>query len=77
MRPNPGSTRWHDTQICSLLSFSAVDSFIHAFSLYFEGGIKGLSLCISCDLTAINQINSKAHGPLVFMVEDICYDLIF
>lgn len=33
---------------------------------------QGASLCISCDLTAINQINSKAHGPLVFMVVDIC-----
>lgn len=72
MRPTPGITKRLDNQICSLLFFTAVDSCIHAFSLYFEGGIKGLFLYISCDLTAINQINSKAHGLLVFMVEDIC-----
>lgn len=65
-------TARHPNLFSSSFFFTAVDSCIHAFSKYFEGGIKGLSLCISCDLTAIIQINFKAHGPLVFMVVDIC-----
>lgn len=44
LRPNPGSTRWPDTQICSLLSFSAVDSFIHAYILKVES--RGFSMYI-------------------------------
>lgn len=60
--PTSGSTRQADNQICSLLFFSTVDSFIHAFSLY------QLPLFISCDLTL------RAHWYL--WLYTLVYDLL-
>lgn len=58
-----GSTRQADNQICSLLFYSAVDSFIHAFSLY------QLPLYISCGLTL------RAHWYL--WLYTLVYDLLW
>lgn len=63
LQPTSGSTRQADNQICSLLFFSAVDSFIHAFSLYY------LPLYISRDLTL------RAHWYL--WLYTLVYDLLW